>query len=235
MIRAYLWTAPLIILSTVVMGTISVAGSVFDRHGRFQHSCSRLWSRFVVAVSGIHIEVRGLERFGSSRPYVICANHQSHMDIPVLLVALPFQFRFTAKKELFRIPFLGWHLRQAGHFPIDRQHPRAAVRSLERATDRIREGLPVVVFPEGGTSRSGEVGPFKRGGFLIAEQTSAWILPVTIAGTRGVLPPGSHCVRAGKVSVTIHPSLPSNSLSATELASRVRRTIVGDHDWIPSL
>ncbi len=86
------------------------------------------------------------------------------MDIPIVLAALPFQFRFAAKKQLFRYPFLGWHLRRSGHVPIDRENPRAAVKSLREAAEQIRQGTPVVIFPEGGTSLDGSIKPFKGGG-----------------------------------------------------------------------
>jgi 1-acyl-sn-glycerol-3-phosphate acyltransferase len=226
MIRAYLVTAPLIVLATVVLGTASVAGSLVDPNGRFQHACARVWSRFIVSVSGIDLVVRRADGFHRDGRYVICANHQSHMDIPVLLAALPMQFRFTAKKELFRIPFLGWHLRRAGHFPIDREHPRTSARALERSADQIRQGVSLAVFPEGGTSRTGHVGSFKRGGFLIAEHVGFEVLPVTISGTRDILPPGSHRVRNGTVTVTIHAPVPSNTLSVNDLVDAVRTRIV---------
>ena len=95
------------------------------------------------------------------------------MDIPIVLAALPFQFRFTPKKQLFRYPFLGWHLRRSGHVPIDRENPRAAVKSLREAADSIRHGSPVVIFPEGGTSLDGSIKPFKGGGFMLATRANA--------------------------------------------------------------
>src|SRR5437764_6845750 len=98
--------------------------------------------------SRIHVRVRGTENVQPGRPYVLCVNHQSHMDIPILLAALPFQFRFAAKKELFRYPFLGWHLRRSGHIPIDRENPHAAVKSLRDAADMIKDGAPILIFPE---------------------------------------------------------------------------------------
>lgn len=226
MIRAYFITAPLIILATVVLGTFSLIGSLIDRAGRIPHRCARFWAAFIVTVSGVRVRIQGIERFRPEGRYIICPNHQSHMDIPVLLVAFPVPLRFTAKKELFRVPFLGWHLRLAGHFPIDREHPRAAIRSLGRAVTRIGEGLPVVIFPEGGTSPDGRIGAFKRGAFVIAARSGAEVLPVTIAGTRETLTPGTRRVSGGDVVVTIHPPLASNVTSPGELATRTREMIV---------
>jgi 1-acyl-sn-glycerol-3-phosphate acyltransferase len=226
----YLWTIllvnPLIVAATVVMGSISTGASFLDRSGRFQHGCARLWSRAILLVSGIRLQVEGLENVESTGKYVFCVNHQSYMDIPVLLVSLPFQFRFVAKKELFKVPFVGWHLRRAGHFSVDRNNPHAAMRALGRSVGRIREGTPVVIFPEGRTSRDGNIGPFKVGAFAIAAKSKANIVPVTIQGTRRTLLPGSFRVRGGAVKVTIWDAVPSNTMSHVEMATAVRDIVI---------
>src|SRR5437764_10131500 len=105
--------------------------------------------------SRIHVRVRGTENVQPGRSYVLCSNHQSHMDIPILLAGLPLQFRFAAKKELFRYPFLGWHLRRSGHLSIDRGNPRAAVKSLRDAAAGVQHGTPILIFLEVGTSQDG--------------------------------------------------------------------------------
>ena len=162
LLRAHLLTAPLIILVTAVLGSVSAFASFFDADGRFQHDCSRVWSRLVLFLAGVRLHVEGLDSVRVEGKYVFCANHQSYMDIPVLFAALPFQFRFTAKKELFGVPILGWHLRRAGHLPVDRENPFRAMKALGRSVDRIRHGISVVVFPEGRTSPDGTIGPLDR-------------------------------------------------------------------------
>src|SRR5213078_4743381 len=159
--------------------------------------------RMILWTARVRVCVRGVERFERGRPYVLCVNHQSHMDIPILLAALPFQFRFAAKKELFRYPFLGWHLRRSGHVPIDRENPHAAVKSLRDAADMTRRGTAVAIFPEGGTSRDGVIKPFKRGGFMLAAESGAPVVPVTIRGSRAVLMPNTYHVRGGIVEVIV--------------------------------
>ena len=224
--RSLLITAPLIFLYTGIMGSISVASSLLDAHGRIQHSCARLWARMILWTSRIHIRVSGLENIRAGVPYVLCMNHQSHMDTPIVLAAMPFQFRFTPKKQLFRYPFLGWHLRRSGHIPIDRENPHAAVKSLRDAAEKIRQGSPVVIFPEGGTSPDGSIKSFKGGGFMLATRSQAEVVPVTIRGSRAVLMPKTYHVRGGMVEVIIGKPMPSEGLSVAELANRVREEIL---------
>ena len=224
--RSLLITAPLIFLYTAVMGSLSVLSSLFDSRGTIQHGCSRLWSRLILWTSRVRVNVSGTENLKSGVPYVLCVNHQSHMDIPILLVALPIQFRFAAKKQLFRIPFLGWHLRRSGHVPIDRENPRAAVRSLVQAAEAIRKASSIVIFPEGGTSLDGAIKPFKGGGFMLATKSAADVVPVTIRGSRAILKPKTYHVRGGVVDVTIGRSIPSSHRSTSELAELVRNEIV---------
>jgi 1-acyl-sn-glycerol-3-phosphate acyltransferase len=224
--RSLLITAPLIFLYTGIMGSLSVASSILDASGRVQHACSRIWARLILWTSRIRIRVTGLENVKPDTPYVLCINHQSHMDIPIILAALPFRFRFAAKKQLFRYPFLGWHLRRSGHVPIDRENPHAAVKSLREAADTIRHGTPVLIFPEGGTSRDGSIKPFKGGGFMLAAKSEAAVVPITIRGSRAVLPPKTYHVRGGLVEVTIGPSISSHGVSAGELGNRVYEEIL---------
>src|ERR1041384_465744 len=224
--RSLLITAPLIFAYTAVMASLSLISSVFDAHGTWQHGCSRIWSRLILWTSRIKVRVSGAENLKSGVPYVLCVNHQSHMDIPIVIVAVPSQFRFAAKKELFRIPFLGWHLRRSGHIPIDRTNPRAAIRSLAQAANAIRNATTVVIFPEGGTSRDGEIKPFKGGGFMLAAKSDADVVPVTIRGSREILRPKTYHIRGGIVHVIIGRPIPTANRSTSELAELARNEIV---------
>ena len=217
--RSLLITAPLICIYTAVMGSLSIASSLVDSSGRMQHGCARIWSRMILWTSGVHLTVRGLENIQPGVNYIFCVNHQSHMDIPIVLVSLPVQFRFLAKKQLFRIPFLGWHLQRSGHISIDRENPRAAVKSIRAAAAQIQNGTPVVIFPEGGTSTDTSIHPFKGGGFMLATQSQVDVIPVTVRGSRHVLAKGSHHIRGGKVDVIVGPPISSRGLSYDELAA----------------
>lgn len=224
--RSLTITAPLIFIYTGVLGTISLLSSIFDSRGRIQHACSRIWSRMILWTSRIHLTVSGTENLKIGIPYVLCVNHQSHMDIPIVLAALPMQFRFAAKKELFRIPFLGWHLRRSGHVAIDRENPRAAIRALSKAAKTIEAGTPLVIFPEGWTSQDGSILPFKGGGFMLATRSGTEAVPVAIRGSRQVLKPRTYHVRAGKVEVKIGHPIPSEGVSNSDLSRAVRSEII---------
>jgi 1-acyl-sn-glycerol-3-phosphate acyltransferase len=224
--RSLCITAPLIFLYTGIMGSISVMSSLIDARGRVQHGCARIWSRMILRTSGVRLRVSGLENIHPGESYVLCVNHQSHMDIPIVLSALPMQFRFAAKKQLFRYPFLGWHLRRSGHVPIDRENPHAAVKSLREAAGLVSKGAPVVIFPEGGTSQDGSIRPFKGGGFMLATKSMARLVPITIRGSRNVLKPRTYHVRGGTVEVIVGTPISPDGLSTTELAARVRDKIV---------
>ncbi len=228
-LRSLLVTNNLIYLYTAVMGTLSLTGSLFDARGRWQHWCARTWSRLILLTSRIVVTVEGLEHARGGVPMILCVNHQSSMDIPVLLAHLPFQFRFVAKRSLFRYPFMGWHLRRSGHIAVGRDQPGEARRSVDEAAGRIREGYPVVIFPEGGRSRDGEFLPFKSGAFHLAILAGVPVTPVTLNGTIAVLRPDSVHIRSGRVDMIVQPPIPTAGLTkddAGALAERVRNQML---------
>lgn len=219
-------TVPLIFIATAAMGSISLAGSLVDSTGKIQDFCARLWARMVLAISRAKVRVQGELRFRKDVPRIFFVNHQSHMDIPAVLAALPVSFRFAAKKELFAIPFLGWHLRRSGHIAVDRQNPHAAVKAFRNAGSRLRGGTPLVFFPEGATSLDGRIKPFKGGGFVLAGQSHAEVIPVTIRGSRAVLAPKTYHVRPGVIDVIVGTPVSAEGRVPTDLAAEVRAEIL---------
>ncbi len=229
LLRAWLIIDPLIYLYTGVCGAASLAGSFFDSQGRWQHGCARVWSRLILATARIRLRVEGLENIPRQGTSIFCVNHPSAMDIPILLVCLPVQFRFVAKRSLFSIPFLGWHLWRSGHIPVERERPHKALKSLDQAAERIRDGWPVVLFPEGHRSRDGGMGQFRSGSFYLAIKSGAPVVPITISGSRAVLKPDSLHVRPGTVDITIHPPIPTAGMTLNDVAplsERVRSVII---------
>jgi 1-acyl-sn-glycerol-3-phosphate acyltransferase len=202
--RAYFITAPLIVLTTIVLGLLSLIVSLFESSGRKQIGVARCWARCLLRVSGVKVKVEGLEKVKPNGSYVFISNHLSYMDTPVVLANIPVQFRFLAKRGLFQIPLLGTHLARAGHVPVPRDDARAAVKTMTTAAQVIRErGISLLIFPEGGRSHTGELASFKEGAAYIAIRAGVPLVPVALKGTREVLPFGSGCIRSGSVTMRI--------------------------------
>lgn len=228
LLRSLLFTIPLIYLYTIVLGLVSLLVAPFDRGARLQHGCARLWSRLVLWTSFVRVRVSGLENLKSDTHYVYIVNHQSYMDIPVLFAYLPEPFCTMAKASLFAIPLLGWHLRRTGNLPIARDNPYAAGRRLREAVGMISQGKSLLVFPEGSRSRDGKVGEFKTGVFLAAIRAHVPVVPITIHGSRYVLPPHSWHIRPGTITLHVAAPIATDGLhkhQAEDLAARLRNLI----------
>ncbi len=229
-LRGVLLADPAIVLATIFFGTISLIVSFFDRTGSTQIRVARVWARTLLLASGVHVRVEGLERIDPNGSYVFISNHLSYMDTPVFLTHIPVQFRFLAKRGLFQIPFLGQHLSRAGHIPIPREDPRAAVKSMQLAAETIqRKNISLLIFPEGGRSRDGALGPFKEGGAYIAIRAGVPVVPVAIMGTRDVLPFGAGIVQSGCVTLRILEPIETAQLTLKQrgvLTEQLRESIL---------
>lgn len=227
-LRSYFVFVPIVYLYTGVMGTLALIASLFDGTGRVQHWFARTWSRMILATIRVRVDVQGLEHVDASRPAIYAANHLSAADIAVLYGFLPLQFRILAKKELFRYPFLGWYLARSGQIPIVYGDAHAALRSLNQASESLRKGTPLVVFPEGGRSQAGHLQPFMGGAFYVAIRAQAPVVPVTLVGTYEVLPINSFHVLPGKVEMIFGEPIPTTGLRVRDmekLAAQVRQVI----------
>lgn len=177
-----------VICATLYMGCLVIFLSFFSVSKNYLHKIARIWAGSIVFVSGVKVRVYGKKRMDAKTSYIIMSNHTSHFDIPVLLGKLDMQFRWVAKKELFAIPVFGPAMEKVGYIKIDRSNRSAAIKSLKRAKEMLATGFSVHIFPEGTRSPDGEMRDFKKGGFMLALETGAPILPVIITGTHGVLP-----------------------------------------------
>ena len=204
--RTVFFLIPAIGAYTILLGTVSLASSLFDRSGRFAHGCARLWSRLILVTTGVRVRVEGLEALEPGKTYIFVSNHQSIYDIPVIFWWLPYQLRIIAKESLGSFPFLGWHLRRTGHLLVDRRNPdRSGI--LRRWRELVVNGLSLIIFPEGTRSPDGKVGRFKAGSFMLAIEAGLPIVPVSIVGTRHVMRKGRLTVEPGDVTPAIHPPI----------------------------
>jgi 1-acyl-sn-glycerol-3-phosphate acyltransferase len=161
----------------------------------------RVWARGLLAAGGARLRVTGLEHLAGLSGALLVANHRSHLDIAALFAAVPGPLGFVAKRELASVPFLGWYILALGMVFVDRARRRAAAASVDAAGELIARGRVLVTFPEGTRSRDGRLAPFKRGGFVAALAAGVPVVPVALAGTEIVMPPGRLRSRPGTVRV----------------------------------
>ena len=221
---------PAIGVYTIVLGTVSLTSSLFERRGYFAHWCARTWSRLILRTTGVRVTIAGLERLVPGRTYVFVSNHQSIYDIPILFWSLPYQLRIIAKESLGRFPFLGWHLRRTGHMLVDRMRPdRAAIFSW--ASRLTASGLSLIVFPEGTRSADGRVDRFKGGSFHLALEAGLPVVPLSVVGSRHVMLKGRLATYPGDVRLVVHEPIDTSGLAGTdarEFAERVRQIVQPD-------
>lgn len=189
--------------TTLFLCFIALLATPFlDRKGETVHRMARLWAAIYLKIAGVKVSFHGREHVVEP-PYILMPNHQSALDIMSLLDALPVSFRFVAKQELFRIPVFGWALKRAGYVSLDRKNPRQALKDMDLAAERIREGLSLIIFPEGTRSIDGNLLPFKKGVFSLAMKAGVPIVPIGIKGTALLQPEGYNVpVKKGAVTIT---------------------------------
>jgi len=227
---SYFVRTPLIWLYTVFLGTVSLICSFFDRSGEMQHNIARLWSRMILLTASSPVTVQGLEKIDTTKAHVYVSNHLSALDIPVLYTNLPFQFRILAKKELFRYPFMGWHLKRSGQIPVVLENPKASIRSLHQAVIAIKNNMPLVIFPEGSRSETGHLQPFMGGAFFAAIKAQVDVVPVVLVGTYEVLKMNSFHMKPRPLMLIIADPIPTTGLTSrdVEAVSQKARAAMAD-------
>lgn len=228
--RTVFFLIPVISAYTIVLGTVSVVSTFVERRGHAAHWCARAWSWLILATTGVDVSVSGLDRVKLGETYVFISNHQSIYDIPVIFASLPFQLRIIAKESLGRFPFLGWHLRRAGHLLVNRSQPdRSDIVSRWRRL--VADRISLIIFPEGTRSADGSVGRFKAGSFLLALEAGLTIVPLSVSGSRHVMEKGRLMTCPGHVTIVVHEPVQSPKIAsptvadARELAARIEAVV----------
>ena len=221
---------PLVSLYTIVLGVLSLVAGLFDRRGMWPHRAAQWWASAIVLTSGVRIERRG-QLPPPDQSCIFVANHASIYDIPILFTAIPRQLRIMAKAALGYVPFIGWHLRRSGHLLVDRKNPGAGIfKKMQRMT---RHGASLIVFPEGSRTLDGQVMKFKGGIFLLAIENGWPVVPVSVSGSRRVMPKGRLRVNPARVTVTVHDRIETTGLTrddARGMATRVRDIVAREVD-----
>lgn len=226
--RTNLLQAPLFFFWTSACGSLSLLSSYFDKPGRLQHRIARIWARGGIFLSGCRLTIVGAENLQKYPAAVIAANHTSYMDTPVIFASLPFQFRILAKKELWPIPFIGWHLNRSGQIPIDTVNTHATLSSLGAGVRALRAGMPLFVFPEGGRTPTGKLQTFLSGAAFLAIRAQVPLVPIALIGVYDLLPIHTRHFFPCPLTLRVGEPIPTEGLTirqADELTARLRAAI----------
>jgi len=231
--RLYRWRtnvlqAPLFFFWTAACGSLSLFVSLFEKSGRRQHRIARVWARGCVAISGSQLTVRGAENLHKHPVAVYAANHTSYMDTPVVFATLPFQFRILAKKELWPVPFIGWHLNRSGQIPIDTVNTHATLSSLGAGVRALRAGMPLFVFPEGGRTPTGEMQQFLSGAAFLAIRSQVPLVPIALNGVYDLLPIHTRHFYPCRLTLAVGEPIDTTGMTirqSDELTARLRAAI----------
>ena len=233
----YLWgllADILIFLYTIVVGSIAILAVLISRRSRPLDVLARLWCKLIVWTCGIKVTVDGLHHVRPGQSYIIMSNHLSNFDIWCTYACVPLNIRFVAKKELLRIPVFGQALAVSDHIVIDRQNPEEAIKIINAAAARSREGICILFYGEGTRSPDGQVHAFKKGGVVLALRTGLPIVPLSISGTRKFLPKRSVVIRpGGRVRIVIDVPIPTTGVplaARDELTDQVRNIIIKNYE-----
>jgi 1-acyl-sn-glycerol-3-phosphate acyltransferase len=188
LLESTLVRAPLLLTATALFGTASLFVSLIERKGRLQHRIAQAWAAASIWCSGAKVRIEGMENLRRQRVAVLCANHLSYMDTPVIFASLPFQFRIVARSNLWNVPFIGWHLNRSGQIPVNVDNPRSSIASLGGGVKTLKEGMPLFIFPEGGRTTDGRPGVFMNGPAFMAIRAKVPIVPMALIGTHELLP-----------------------------------------------
>jgi 1-acyl-sn-glycerol-3-phosphate acyltransferase len=227
-LRSYFILDPLIWLYTLALGLLAVPGGLFDRNGRRLHWFSFAWSWLIMKTIFSPVKVTGLEKIDTLKPHVYAVNHASALDIPVLYVNLPFQFRIAFKKELLSYPVVGWQLKRSGQICIDQQNPARSIGSIRQALKGLKDGLPLVIFPEGGRTSDGEIKPFMPGAFFLAIKAQVDIVPVALVGTYELLPMDTFHIKCRPLEMRVGKPISTAGMTGRDLetlSARVQKAV----------
>ncbi len=228
---------PLFFSATAAFGTLSLIASLTEDDGRRQHRIAQAWARWSLAIARSPIRVTGLDILHNHPVAVYCSNHLSYMDTPAIFAALPFPFRILARSDLWRIPFIGWHLNRSGQIPVAVDNPRASIASLTTGVRALKSGMPLFVFPEGGRSPNGKLQPFMSGPAYMAIRAGVPVIPMALVGTYELLPMHTREFSPRPLELRVGQPISTSGMNARQaeaLTGQIREAILALQDAPPA-
>jgi len=217
-----------VVLLLFLAGPFCVLYALVRRSPDILYAVGRMGCRLGLYLGGVNVLVRGRENIEAGKTFLFLANHQSYCDPPALFVNIPRNVRLILKKELRRLPLLGLIMEMGGFVFIDRQDRVQSVGGMKQAVRQLQQGNSFLIYPEGTRTRTGGLGPFKKGPFIMAIESGTPIVPISVKGSYDIMPPHRFTVKPGTVVITFHPPIPTNGLQLADrerLTDRVRETI----------
>lgn len=217
-----------LIVFTPLAALIAFPWTFLTGNADFLYNLAIRGVRAAVWLAGIKVQVEGRERLDRSRSYIFMCNHVSNLDPPVVIPVLPGRTSVLVKKEVFRVPILGWAMHLASLVPVDRSNREAAIASIAKAAAVLQKGIHMTIFPEGTRSLDGRLLPFKKGPFHLALDTGYPVVPVTILGTLAMMPKGQSSIRPGVARVIFHQPIDPQQIGDRDaLMLAVARSMAG--------
>jgi 1-acyl-sn-glycerol-3-phosphate acyltransferase len=215
-----------VVIMTLISGFSAIAVGIFNPYSRLVYYIGMIWSRAILRTAGVRVIVEGLQNIDLKQQYIFIGNHQSHFDVPVVFSRIPMTLRFLTKKELFKIPVFGWAMSAVGMIKIDRGNHEESVKSMNETLGVLQKNkISIVVFPEGTRSQDGKMGVFKKGGIILAIKGKIPIVPVSISGSRFILPKHSVRVNPGMIKLVIGKPIAMDPYSYANRNELMTRTV----------
>lgn len=223
----FLIALPLLLVLTFLTCVTVIAGTTLGNGSWWGYYPAMIWARLFCILSLVRVTVKGRENIDKHTSYVFVANHQGAYDIFSIYGYLGHNFKWMMKKSLRKIMLVGYTCQRCGHIFVDRSSPSAVRRTIETAEKRLRDGMSLVVFPEGARTFTGKMGPFKKGAYQLALEFHLPLVPVTIDGSFKVMPRTTMLPRPGHIILTIHKPIapPASEADRTEVIEQTRRAI----------
>lgn len=212
---------PLMLVATTITALLVMTGSVIFGGRWWGYWPAVIWSRIMAWLTFVRVQVRGHDNVPPDRSCVFVANHQGAYDIFAIYGWLGHNFKWMMKKSLEKIPLVGYACLRAGHIYVDKSSPTAIRHTMQTAEQRLAGGMSVVVFPEGTRTKTGKLGRFRRGAYMLATEFGLPVVPITIDGSYDVMPRGAVLPRPGKIILTIHPAIHPDAGGAHNLETLI--------------